>query len=57
MALDPAFPYFIGWSTHPIIDTKDNLWDLNRDTVADLPMVSYTVILYGQWMDVPVLPA
>ena len=57
MALDPAFPYFIGWSTHPIIDTKDNLWDLNKDTVADLPMVSYTVILYGQWMDVPVLPA
>ena len=57
MALDPAFPYFIGWSTHPIIDTKENLWDINRDTVADLPMVSYTVILYGQWMDVPVLPA
>lgn len=57
MALDPAFPYFIGWSTHPIIDTKENLWDINNDTVADLPMVSYTVILYGQWMDVPVLPA
>ena len=57
MALDPAFPFFIGWSTHPIIDTKDNLWDINNDTVADLPMVSYTVILYGQWMDVPVLPA
>ena len=57
MALDPAFPYFIGWSTHPIIDTKDNLWDLTKDTVADLPMASYSVILYGQWMDVPVLPA
>ena len=57
MAMDPAFPYFIGWSTHPIIDTKDNLWDLNKDTIADLPMVSYTVILYGQWMDVPTLPA
>ena len=57
MAMDPAFPYFIGWSTHPIIDTKDNLWDLNKDTVADLPMMSYTVTLYGQWMDVPVLPA
>ena len=55
--LDPAFPYFIGWSTHPIIDTKDNLWDINNDTVADLPMVSYTVVLYGQWFDVPVLPA
>ena len=57
MAMDPAFPYFIGWSTHPIIDTKDNLWDINNDTVADLPMVSYTVVLYGQWFDVPVLPA
>ena len=57
MALDPAFPYFVGWSTHPIIDTKENLWDLNKDTVADLPMASYTVILYGQWMDVPVLNA
>lgn len=57
MALDPAFPYFIGWSTHPIIDTKDNLWDINNDTVADLPMVSYTVVLYGQWLDVPVLTA
>lgn len=56
-AMDPAFPYFIGWSTHPIIDTKDNLWDLSKNTIADLPMVSYTVILYGQWMDVPVLPA
>lgn len=57
MALDPAFPYFIGWSTHPIIDTKENLWDLSKDTVADLPMVSYNVILYGQWLDVPVLNA
>ena len=56
-ALDPAFPYFIGWSTHPIIDTKDNLWDISKDTIADLPMNSYTVILYGQWMDVQVLPA
>lgn len=57
MAMDPAFPYFIGWSTHPIIDTKNNLWDLNKDTIADLPISSYSVILYGQWFDVPVLPA
>jgi hypothetical protein len=57
MAMDEAFPYFIGWSTHPIIDTKENLWDLNKDTIADLPMMSYTVTLYGQWFDVPVLPA
>ena len=56
-AMDPAFPYFIGWSTHPIIDTKENLWDVSKNTIADLPMVSYTVILYGQWMDVQVLPA
>ena len=57
MKKDDAFPYFIGWSTHPIIDTKENLWDLNKDTIADLPMMSYTVTLYGQWFDVPVLPA
>ena len=56
-AMDPAFPYFIGWSTHPIIDTKENLWDLNKNTIADLPMMSYSVSLYGQWFDVPVLPA
>lgn len=56
-AMDPAFPYFIGWSTHPIIDTKENLWDMNKDTIADLPMMSYSVSLYGQWFDVPVLPA
>ena len=56
-AMDPAFPYFIGWSTHPIIDTKENLWDMTKNTIADLPMVSYSVNLYGQWMDVPVLPA
>ena len=56
-AMDPAFPFFIGWSTHPIIDTKENLWDMNKNTIADLPMVSYSVILYGQWMDVQVLPA
>ena len=57
MAKDEAFPYFIGWSTHPIIDSKKDLWDLNKDTVADLPMESYSVMLYGQWFDVPVLPA
>ena len=57
MKMDPAFPYFIGWSTHPIIDTKNNLWDLSKDTIADLPMTSYSVSLYGQWFDVPVLPA
>ena len=56
-AKDPAFPYFIGWSTHSIIDSKKDLWDLSKNTVADLPMMSYTVTLYGQWMDAAVLPA
>lgn len=57
MKTDPAFPYFLGWSTHPIIDEKKNLWDMNKDTIQDLPMKSYTVYLYGQWFDVASLPA
>lgn len=48
-ALDPAFPYFIGWSSHTIIDSKDDLWDMANDTVGN----SYFLYLYGIWSDVP----
>lgn len=50
MALDPAFPYFIGWSLHSIIDTKNDLWDLNKDVVGS---TAYIYKLYGIWSDQP----
>ena len=50
MALDPAFPYFIGWSLHSIIDTKEDLWDLNKDVVGT---TAYIYKLYGIWSDQP----
>ena len=47
-AMDPAFPYFIGWSNHTIIDTKDDLWDINNDVIGN----GYYFYLYGIWSDV-----
>ena len=47
-SMDPAFPYFIGWSDHTIIDTKDDLWDMSKDTVGS----AYYLYLYGIWSDV-----
>ena len=44
---DPAFPYFIGWSSHTIIDQKSDLWDINTDVVG----ASYHLNLYGIWSD------
>lgn len=46
--LDPAFPYFIGWSSHTIIDTKDDLWDMANDVIGN----GYYFYLYGIWSDV-----
>ena len=46
---DPAFPYFIGWSDHSIIDSKDQLWDFETRTLG----YRYTQFLYGIWSDVP----
>ena len=43
------FPYFIGWSTHTIIDSKDQLW--NMDT--DVPGPKTALYLYGIWAAVP----
>lgn len=48
-ALDPAFPYFIGWSSHTIIDTKEDLWDMEHDVVGS----AHFLYLYGIWSDVP----
>lgn len=47
-SLDPAFPYFIGWSNHTIIDTKDDLWDMSSDVIGN----GYYFYLYGIWSDV-----
>ena len=49
-AMDPAFPYFIGWSNHTIIDTKDDLWNLTSDVIGN----GYYFYLYGIWSDVSV---
>lgn len=48
-APDPAFPYFVGWSTHTIIDSKADLWDFSKDVVR---YGIYTLKLYGIWSDV-----
>ena len=49
-AMDPAFPYFIGWSNHTIIDTKDDLWNMTSDVIGN----GYYFYLYGIWSDVSV---
>lgn len=46
---DPAFPYFVGWSSHTIIDSADDLWDMEKDTIGN----EYFFYLYGIWSDVP----
>lgn len=48
-ALDPAFPYFVGWSTHTIIDTKADLIDLDTYVVEN----AHFLFIYGIWSDVP----
>ena len=48
-APDPAFPYFVGWSTHTIVDTKDDLWNMETDSVDG---TTFVLNLYGIWSDV-----
>lgn len=43
---DPAFPYFIGWSEKPIVDSESDLIDFTSDTVPNREL--YT--LYGIWV-------
>ena len=45
-APDKAFPYFVGWSDHSIIDSKSQLIDLSTYT-SD----SSFVYIYGIWTD------
>ena len=47
----PDFPYFAGWSNHPIIDSKDKLLDLSTYKVEDDGSRSFLYI-YGIWTDV-----
>jgi len=48
-APDPAFPKFVGWSSHPIIDNiPDDLWDFDKNVVAN---GSYVFVLYGIWIN------
>ena len=49
---DPAFPNFIGWSDHTLIDTKNDLWNLTTDTVAVRAGSTDYLYLYGIWSDV-----
>ncbi len=47
----PDFPYFAGWSNHPIIDSKDGLLDLATYKVSDDGSRQFLYI-YGIWTDV-----
>ena len=47
----PDFPYFAGWSNHPIIDSKDKLLDLTTYKVIDDGSRQFLYI-YGIWTDV-----
>lgn len=47
-APDPAFPNFMGWSSHTIIDDTSLLWNFETDVV---PEGTYTFVLYGIWFD------
>ena len=47
-APDPAFPNFIGWSSHTIIDSVNDLWNLESDLIGN----EYFFYLYGIWSDV-----
>ena len=49
VSLDPAFPYFIGWSSHSIIDSKADLWNMDSDVTGNRNYI----YLYGIWADVP----
>ena len=47
-AADPAFPYFVGWSSHTISDTKLDLWDMDNDVIRTRSFI----YIYGIWSDV-----
>ena len=47
-APDKAFPYFAGWSDHSLVDSKDQLIDLNTYS----PGARSYIYIYGIWSDV-----
>lgn len=47
MATDPAFPNFLGWSSHTIIDNEEDLWDFETDMI--LSGERTYLYLYGIW--------
>lgn len=49
-----AFPYFAGWSIHPLIDSKSELLDLsNGEAYAEAAQGRSFLYIYGIWTDVP----
>lgn len=48
MATDPAFPNFLGWSSHTIIDSEEDLWDFETDMI--LSGERTYLYLYGIWV-------
>ena len=53
MAPTSAFPYFAGWSTHPLIDTKDDLLVLTDGAQYAAAASGRTYLyIYGIWTDV-----
>lgn len=44
------FPYFVGWSDHPFVDTKDDLIDVTTYQSGDTRTYKY---IFGIWADVP----
>ena len=44
------FPYFVGWSDHPFVDTKDDLIDIATYEAGDTRTYKY---IFGIWADVP----
>ena len=44
------FPYFVGWSDHPFVDTKDDLIDVATYQSGDTRTYKY---IFGIWADVP----
>ena len=43
------FPYFVGWSDHPFVDTKDDLIDIATYESGDTRTYKY---IFGIWSDV-----
>ena len=48
----PEFPYFAGWSSHPIIDSKTQLLDFSTYKVEDEGPGRTFLYIYGIWTDV-----